>query len=184
MNDILSISTALAEHVLFATYYTAKMIKYNMLPPLGRGSHVRLGTHNYLTCTLSADTRHMHLDISSRAPFSQFTTTASHSFPGDKLPGWWSVRTQEPSKNDSVRLDHLHMHQGSPLHYIFCAASTIIPLLPKAPSLHPSKPRSTPYPITSTINTMLTIRFSSIPSTCAHYPNTLRSTLLANSFLF
>ena len=62
------------------------------------------------------------------------------------------------------------------------AASTVIPLLPKAtftPSIQPNLrlPRTRP-PLTSAINTLLANRRSSIPSTCPNYLNTLWSTLL------
>ena len=65
------------------------------------------------------------------------------------------------------------------------AASTVIPLLPKAtftPSiqsylgLHRTHP-----PLTSAINTLLAIQYSSILSTCPNHFNTLWSALLANS---
>ena len=65
------------------------------------------------------------------------------------------------------------------------AASTVIPLLPKAtftPSIQPKVglPRTRP-PLTSAINTLLAIRYSSILSTCPNHLNTLWSALLANS---
>ena len=67
------------------------------------------------------------------------------------------------------------MYQGSPL---FRAASTVIPLLPyKAtftPSIQPNLglPRTRP-PLTSAINTLLAIRYSSILSTCPNHLNIL-----------
>ena len=66
------------------------------------------------------------------------------------------------------------------------AASTVIPLLPKAtftPSIQPNLglPRTRP-PLTSAINTLLAIRYSFILSTCPNHLNTLWSALLANSF--
>ena len=71
------------------------------------------------------------------------------------------------------------MYQDSPLFPIFLAASTVIPLLPKAtftPTFQPNRglPR-TP------INTLLAIRYSSILSTCPNHLNSLWSALLANS---
>ena len=65
------------------------------------------------------------------------------------------------------------------------AASTVIPLLPKAtftPSIQPNLglPRTRP-PKTSATNTILAIRYSSILSTCPNHLNTLWSVLLANS---
>ena len=46
--------------------------------------------------------------------------------------GGRSEGTQEPRKNGRVKLNHLHMHKGSPLASISRAASTVIPLLPMA----------------------------------------------------
>ena len=65
------------------------------------------------------------------------------------------------------------------------AASTVIPLLPKAtftPFIQPNLglPRTRP-PLTSAINTFLAIRNSFIIYTCPNHLNTLRSALLANS---
>ena len=109
--------------------------------------------------------------------------------PGDKPPEWRRAvwKTQEMSKHCHVKLNHLHMHQGSPFISIFrhCrAASTVNPQLTKAtytPSMQPNLglPRTRP-PLTSAINTLLTIRYSSTIST---YPNqliTFWSALLAN----
>ena len=70
--------------------------------------------------------------------------------------------------------------------FVHCrAASTVIPLLPKAtftPSIHPnlSLPLTRP-PLTSAINILLAIQYSSIFSTCPNHLNTLWSALLANS---
>ena len=66
-----------------------------------------------------------------------------------------------------------------------CAASLVIPLLPKAiftPSIQPNLglPHTRP-PLTSAINTLLAIRYSSILSTCLNHLNTLWSALLDNS---
>ena len=65
------------------------------------------------------------------------------------------------------------------------AASTVIPLLPKAtftPSIQPNLGLiRTRLPLTSAINTLLAIRYSSIISICPNYLNTLWSALLANS---
>ena len=73
------------------------------------------------------------------------------------------------------------------LHSFLCfthcrAASTVIPLLPKAtytPSIQPNLglPR-TRLPLTSPINTLRAIGFSSILSTCPNHFNTLWSALL------
>ena len=77
------------------------------------------------------------------------------------------------------------MYQGSALFPIFCrAASTVIPLLPKATSHHPSSLTSAylvPPSSYSAINTLLAIRYSSILSTCPNLLNTLWSALLASS---
>ena len=82
-------------------------------------------------------------------------------------------------QNGSVKLIQLHIHQGSPIFYIFYsrAASTVTPLSPKAtfiPSIQPNLglPHIRP-PLTSAINTLLAIRYSSILSTCPNHLNTL-----------
>ena len=70
-----------------------------------------------------------------------------------------------PSKNGNVKLIQLRMYQGSPLFPVFravSAASTVIPLLPKATftlSIQPNLglPR-TRAPLSSAINTLLAIR--------------------------
>ena len=65
------------------------------------------------------------------------------------------------------------------------AASTVIRLLPNTtftPSIQPNLglPRTRP-PLTSAINTLLAIRYSSILSTCTNHLNTIGSALFANS---
>ena len=79
------------------------------------------------------------------------------------------------------------MYQGSPVWFFehWCAASSIIPLLPKAtftPSIQPNLglPHCHP-PLNSAINILLTIWYSSILSTCPNHLDTLWSALLANS---
>ena len=66
-----------------------------------------------------------------------------------------------------------------------CAASTVIPMLPKAtftPSIQPNLglPHTRP-PLTSAISTLLAIWYSFILSTCPNHLNTLWSALHANS---
>ena len=66
-----------------------------------------------------------------------------------------------------------------------CAASTIIPLLPKAtytPSIKPNLGlHRISHPLTSTIKTLLAIQYSSILRMCSNHLNTLWSTQLAKS---
>ena len=87
-------------------------------------------------------------------------------------------RNTDPSKNRHMKLIQLHMYQGSFQSFThWCTASTVIPLLPKAtftPSIQPnlSLPRTCP-PLTSAINTLLAIQYSSILSTCPNHLNTL-----------
>ena len=116
-------------------------------------------------------------------PFSQFIPTPScNGIPplsrciSPQSTGRQSEGTQEPSKNGRVKLNNLHVHQGSPLVPISCAASTIIPLLPKAtftPSIQSNLdlPHIRP-PLTSAAITLLAKWLSSILST---YPNHLNT---------
>ena len=84
-----------------------------------------------------------------------------------------SERTQELSKNGLVLLNRLHCTRALHSFLCFthcCAASTIIPLLPITPSIEPTHdlPRTLP-PLTSTINTVLAIQYSSILTTCLNH---------------
>ena len=68
------------------------------------------------------------------------------------------------------------------------ASSAVIPLLPQAtftPSIQPTLglPRTHP-PLTSAINTLLAIRYSSIRSTCPNHLNTLWSAYSLTPFSF
>ena len=83
--------------------------------------------------------------ISVVAPFLQFTPTASctssHPTKGGKPPehGRAGEKIQEPNKNGFVRLNHLHMHQGSPqtiLLLIFCTLSLSLHRHPSAAHRH------------------------------------------------
>ena len=54
-------------------------------------------------------------------------------------------------QNGSVKLNHLHMHQGSPFFPIFRALSSCLQRHPSAAqgyrhAIHPTQPRSSPYP--------------------------------------
>ena len=87
-----------------------------------------------------------------------------------------------------MKLNHLHIHQlGCPLLHSFCrAASIVIPLLPEVtftPIIQPNLCSHTP--LTTSINTLLAILYSSILSTCTNHLNTLWSTVpAATPFLF
>ena len=102
-------------------------------------------------------------------PLQVITTRAWKGTGGYHLTRAREGSFTRPSKNGHVKLIQLHMYQA--LHYFqsstHClAASTIIPLLPKAdftPSIQPDlgRPR-TRLPLTSSINTLLAIRHLSI----------------------
>ena len=96
--------------------------------------------------------------------------------------GGRSERTQEPSKNNSVKLNHLHMYQALQ-SYLLCI---VVPLLPKAIFTSSIQPNldlpHTCTPHTSTINTLLAIQYSSILFTCPNHLNSPWSSLLAKSF--
>ena len=84
------------------------------------------------------------------------------------------------SKNFHVKLNHLHMHQGSPLLPLFRALSRSIHRHPSAdkatftPSIKPNLrvPRVRPQ---LTSHSILAIRYSSILSMCLNHFNTLWS---------
>ena len=150
-------------------------------------------TDSHQDTPLSPYTWHLSFDFQYLRPFHNLSqphhVTASHLSPRDNHPstGGRSERTHVvPSKNGRVKLIQLHSYQGSRLFPIFRrAASTVIPLLPKAtftPSIQPNLglPRNRP-PLTSAINTLLAIRYPSILSTCPNHLNTLWSDLLAKS---
>ena len=111
---------------------------------------------------------------------------------GDKPPGRERVvrKTQKPCKNGQVRVNHLHMNQGSPLLPILHALSGSLHRHPSAAqghfhTIHPTKPRSTQYPHSIYFRDQhpsIAIRNSSMLSTCVTHLNTLWSNLLANSF--
>ena len=98
--------------------------------------------------------------------------SVSHPNSGDNPPerGRTVQKNAWPSKNGRVKLDHIHMHQGSSLLPVFLAASILIPPLPKAtftPSIQTNLGLPRPRPLRApTINTILVIRYSSIHSTC------------------
>ena len=167
------------------------IIYHDFLHPPRRGSHVK--SDNTLTIIkhtpISPYTWQMHLAFQ----FSSHLIPAAswNSIPlGDNHQStrWQSKRTQGQAKM-AVWNPLSYMHTRD-LHgfrsFMHChAASTIISLLPKAtltPSIQPnhSLPRTHP-PLTSAINRLLTIQYSSILSTCPNHLNTLWSALLTNS---
>ena len=113
--------------------------------------------------------------------------TATHPSPGDKHQntGERSERTQGQAKlvswnSFSYLCTRALYSYRSFAHW--CAASTVIPLLPKAtltPSIQPNLglPRTRP-PLTSAIETLLAKRYSSILSTFQNHLNTLCNTLV------
>ena len=129
-------SRKVSDRKLRAVWYK---INNNMLWPLSfmRGSYVvRLRPHRIVHYPY---TRHLRLDISS-SPFLQFTPTAT----SNSITLFWrwsasrarSERTQEPSKNGCVKLNHPHMHQGSPLLAICYASSRSLHLHPSPAQCH------------------------------------------------
>ena len=117
---------------------------------------------------------------------------ASHPSLGDNPPehGRAVRNNTRSSKNSRVKLNHLHMNQGSPLLHNFCALSCS--LLHHHPSaaqghLHASQPNlsllHTRSPLTSAINTLLAIWYSFILSIWPNLLNTFWSTQLTTPFL-
>ena len=144
-----------------------------------RSSHVKSdNTHTIITTPLShiLDTCPLIFSI----PTASYVT-ASHLSPGDnhQSTGGQSERTQcqakWPSETHSVTYA-----PGLPLFisFAYCrAASTVTHLLPKATSTPSIQPNlglpCTRHPLTSAINTLPAIRYSSILSTCPNHLNTL-----------
>ena len=154
-------------------------------------------THRHQDTPLSQYTWQLSLDFQYLRPFYSLSqshhVTASLPSPCDnhQRMGGRSERKQGQAKMTAwnsfnyICTRALHSFRSFAHHR---AASTVIPLLPKATfttSIQPNLglPRTRP-PLTSTINILLAIRWSSILSTCPNYLNTLWSALLANSFLF
>ena len=116
--------------------------------------------------------------------------TASHPSPGDNQQGTGgrSERTQGPTKMASWNsFSYICTRALHSFRYLahWRAASTVIPLLPKetlTPSIQPNLalPLTRP-PLTSAVNTLLAIRYSTILSACPNHLNdTLWPALLAN----
>ena len=151
-------------------------------------------THSHQDTALSPYTWHLSLDFQQLCPFYSLSqphhVTASLPSPCDnhQSTGGRSERTQGQAKmaalNSFSYICTRALHAFRSLAHCR-AASTVIPLLPKAtftPSIQPNPrlPLTRP-PLTSAINTLLAIRYSSILSTCPNHLNTLWSALLANS---
>ena len=98
-----------------------------------------------------------------------------------KMPAWNSII------NICTRAKGLYSDINTPSNLSrYRADSTVIPMLPKATFTSPIQPylglaRTRP-PLTSAINTLLAIWYSSILSSCPNHLNTLWSAVLANSF--
>ena len=98
---------------------------------------------------------------------------ASHPSPGDS-------HQNTRGKNSRVKLNQLHMHQGSQLFPVFHALLRSLNSYYSVaqghftPSIQPNLrlPHTHP-PITPAINTLLAIQYSSIFSTCPNHLNTL-----------
>ena len=150
-------------------------------------------THSHQDTPLSPYTWRLSLDFQSLHPFYSLSqphhATASLPSPCDnhQSMGGRSERTQGQAKTaawnsfSSIWPRALHSFRS----FAHCrGASTVIHLLPNAtftPSIQPNLglQRTNP-PLTSAINTLLAIRYSSILSTCPNHLNTLWSALLGD----
>ena len=151
-------------------------------------------THNSQHAPHSPYTWHLFFDFwHLRHFYSLYHVMASHPSPGDnhQSTGGRSERTQGQAKmaawNSFCYKCTRALHSFRSFAH-WRAASTVIPLLPKAtftPSIQPNLclPRTRP-PLTSGNNNLLAIWYLSILSTCPNHLNTLWSSLLANSLLF
>ena len=112
---------------------------------------------------------------------SQITLTqSSNTHPLGHSPYTMQVSA---TKNGHIKLDHLHMHQGSPPLPIFCVLwhslyrHPSFPMLPQAifmPSIQPNLAvLCTHPPLPSAINILPVIRYPSILSMCPNHLNTL-----------
>ena len=144
------------------------IIYLDFLPPPRRGNHVNSdNTHTIIQHThLSPYTWYLRL-FSVVEPFLQFIPTASCN--GIQPLQVITTRAREGGPKEhranSVRymwLSQIHVHRGSPLFPICRAASTVIPLLPKAtftPSIQPNFGlHRTRLQLTSAINILLAVR--------------------------
>ena len=171
------------------------IIYHDFLLPPRRGTHVKSdNTHIIINIhTLAHILDIFHLDSLYFRPFYRLSqphhVTASNPSPGDnhQSTGGRSDRTQGQAKmaewNSFGCICTRALHSVRSFAH-WRAASSVIPLLPKAtftPSIQPNLglPRTRP-PFTFACNTLLDIRYSSILNTCQNHLNTLWSALLAN----
>ena len=137
------------------------IIIYHDSPPR-RGSHVKLENAR----TIIKHTPLAHILDTCALTFSSwaiFTVYHKH-----QSTGGWSERTRCQAKM-AVLNSIIYICTCSALLFIFRADSSVIPLLPKTtfkPSIRPNLGLLTRPPLTSAINTLLAIRYSSILSTC------------------
>ena len=123
-----------------------------------------------------------------------FNVTVSHPSPCDKPPEhgrvvWKNTGTKKLWVSLKSEWNSIIYICTKALHSLFFAhwraASIVIPLLPKVtytPSIQPNiGPSRNRPPLTSAINTVQAIRYSSILSTCLNLLNTLGSAVLASS---
>ena len=171
------------------------IIYHDFLPPPRRGSHVKSdNTHTMVMIyhlALIPDT--WALIFSSFALFTVYPNRITQRHPS--LLQMTTTRAREgghSAKQIWPRETHSVIYvpwQGSPLFPIFLALSRSLyrhSSLSKAtftPSIQPNLGLpSTRPPLTSAINTLPAIRYSSILSTCKNHLNTLWSAVLAKSF--
>ena len=115
-------------------YYNNIIIYYDFLPPSRKGSHVKSDyEHTIIRHTPLSDLVHIlntcAFIFTSCPLFYSLPhlhhVTASHLAPGDNPleRGIADKKNTRPSRNDSVELNHIYMHQGSPFLPIFLALS-------------------------------------------------------------
>ena len=126
------------------------IIYHDFLPPSRKGSHVKSDyAHTIIKHTpRSPNTTHPPLDFQKFRPIYSVIqphhVTASHPSPGDNPPerGKEVRKNAWPCKNGRVKLNNLHMYQGSPLVHIFRALSSSLHCHPSAQghlhTIHPS----------------------------------------------
>ena len=180
--------------VIIYSFINNIIIHHDFLPPPRRGSHFKSdNTHTMINTHPLAHIRDTRdLIFSSCAPFTVY--------PNPIMPRHYAplqviiTRAREggpkekSAKQKMARWNSFSYICTRALHsfrsFALCrATSTVIPLLPKAtfiPSIQPNLglPGTRPS-LTSAINTLLAMRYSSILSTCPNHLNTLWSALLA-----
>ena len=153
--------------------FQIKIKCHDFLPPSSWGSPV---TSDYAHAQSSNKHPLAHILGTCALIFSslQFTPTASHHSPGDTPPEHGSKEHRNKAKTQSST--------HAPWLSVPSYRSLSLPKATCTPFIQPHLGvPSAPPSLTSAINTLLTIRYSSILSTCPNHLNTLWAALLANS---